>query len=336
MDKDTIPAPPTDSELARRTAGMFRTARSVNDDITPEQYLSAVGNNIIPDDVLDPDGALDIVHISIAASSGDDRLPVLIVSPKGASGRRPCVYYTANGGKIRQGETAGVTHAEMRWVAELGITFISISPRPGPVYRHPVQVEDAYVGLQWIVENAEDLGIDPDAIMLMGKSGGGGIAASTALYARDRGGPALAFQLLIYPMLDDRRVTTSSKFAASGWTGVHNRMGWRSILGDETGGPNVSPYAAAARATDLRNLPPAYVEVGSSEIFRDEDLHYAMGLAEAGVPVEIHSWMGGFHGFEIIAPEAEISQACLRARHSFVQRAVDAIRSRGAENISPG
>jgi hypothetical protein len=203
--------------------------------------------------------------------------------------------------------------------------------RVGPENPHPAQAEDAYAGLVWIAEHADELGIDRNLILVMGKSGGGGVAAGTALMARDRGGPALAHQLLIYPMLDDREVTVSSKFEGVLWDRTSNRTGWTALLGDAAGGPDVSSYAAPARAQDLRGLPPAYLETGSSEVFRDEILGYASRLAEAGVPMEVHSWAGGFHSFEISAPEAEISRAALAARTSYVRRA---LRSAKAPHIA--
>lgn len=156
----------------------------------------------------------------------------------------------------------------------------------------------------------------------MGKSGGGSIAAATALYARDKGGPALSRQLIIYPMLDDRDQNVSSAFDIAPWTHANNRIGWRAILGEAAAGPDVSPYAAAARATELAGLPPAYLEIGSSEVFRDETLEYAARLGRAGIQMEVHSWAGGFHGFEICAPDAEVSQACLAARTSYLRRAL--------------
>jgi acetyl esterase/lipase len=156
--------------------------------------------------------------------------------------------------------------------------------------------------------------------MVFGKSGGGGLAAATALMARDRGGPALAHQILIYPMLDDRELTVSSKYEGVIWDRTSNRTGWTAMLGEDCGGPDVSPYAAPARATDLRGLPPAYLETGSSEVFRDEIIDYAARLAQAGVPMELHSWAGGYHGFELTAPDAQISRAAIAARTSYLPR----------------
>jgi acetyl esterase/lipase len=192
---------------------------------------------------------------------------------------------------------------------------------------YPALAEDAYAGLVWTTEHAEELGIDPNHILVMGKSGGGGVATATALMARDRGGPALAHQILIYPMLDDREITVSSKFEGVIWDRTSNRTGWAAILGEDSGGPNVSPYAAAARATDLQGLPPAYLEVGSSEVFRDETLDYGARLAQAGVPMELHSWAAGYHGFELTSADAEVSRAAVAARTSYLRRALRPVRT---------
>ena len=323
----TVSPPPLDSELEHIAREKFQSNPMASSDITSEDLLSIVGNDPgVPDRLLDQNGRVKITRLEIPAASGREHLPALIVEPAERNGDcLPCLYYTANGGKIRQGATAGVTPFDTALVARHQVVLISISPRPGPRYRHPTQVEDAYKGLTWIEGNASSLGIDPARIIVMGKSGGGGIAASLAIYARDKGGPAIAYQMLIYPMLDDRMITVSSRYAAAGWGPRHNEIGWGAILGDAVGGPDVDSYAAAAREENLVGLPPAYVEVGSSEIFRDEDLQYACRLAEAGVTVEVHSWMGGFHGFEIVAPEARLSQICLQTRESFLERALIAM-----------
>jgi acetyl esterase/lipase len=150
-------------------------------------------------------------------------------------GPLPCIYYIANGGKMQQSSRVGLTDYESQLVAELNVAFVSIAPRVGPEHPHPAQVEDAYAGLVWIAQNAERLNVDPARLMVMGKSGGGGIAAATALYARDQNGPAVTHQILIYPMLDDRAVTVSSSYDVAPWTAENNRVGWSSILGDGAG-----------------------------------------------------------------------------------------------------
>ena len=183
-------------------------------------------------------------------------------------------------------------------------------------------MEDCYAGLVWTAEHAAELGIDPDRIVVGGASAGGGLSAAVALMARDRGGPALLGQLLIYPMLDDRNDTPSAiQMAGVGvWDRTANDTGWTALLGDARGGPDVSPYAAPARATDLSGLPPAFIDVGSAETFRDEDVAYASRIWAAGGQAELHVWPGGFHGYTLMAPQAQISHETLAAQASWLRR----------------
>ncbi|WP_343871236.1 alpha/beta hydrolase fold domain-containing protein, partial [Agromyces bracchium] len=143
-----------------------------------------------------------------------------------------------------------------------------------------------------------------------------------ALLARDRGGPALAGQMLICPMLDDRDQTISTRQidGVGVWDRTSNLTGWNALLGERRGGDDVSPYAAPARATDHTGLPPAFIDCGSAEVFRDEDVAYATSLWAAGVQAELHVWPGGFHGFDMMAPHAAISKAAPEARTNWVAR----------------
>ena len=184
----------------------------------------------------------------------------------------------------------------------------------------PTPSEDCYAGLLWTVEHAEELGIDPRRLLVAGVSAGGGLAASLALMSRDRGGPALLGQLLICPMLDDRDDTESTRQFESGpWNRSNNRVAWSALLGHDGAGPNTSAYAAPARAADLSGLPPTYLEVGSAEVFRDENVEYASRLWAAGVATELHVWAGGFHCFWQIE-HAAVSQAATSARDDWLGR----------------
>jgi acetyl esterase/lipase len=325
---DTDLHPPIDAELLETVWPSVVEAR-IGFDMTldkipwlRETYLATLPN----DEVLRRRGTVELEERHVPGSAGAE-LPALILRPAGRTGPLPCLYYTANGGKVVQSPRVGLTDLETDWVVDLGLVMVSVSPRVGPENPYPALAEDAYAGLVWTADHAEELGIDPNHILVMGKSGGGGVAAATALMARDRGGPVLAHQILIYPMLDDREITVSSKFEGVIWDRTSNRTGWAAILGEDSGGPNVSPYAAAARATDLQGLAPAYLEVGSSEVFRDETLDYAARLAQAGVPMELHSWAGGYHGFELTSPDAEVSRAAVAARTSYLRRALRPVRT---------
>jgi acetyl esterase/lipase len=142
--------------------------------------------------------------------------------------------------------------------------------------------------------------------------------------ARNRGGPPLSHQILMCPMLDDRCITPSSQEldGEGTWDRTSNVIAWTALLGAARGGPDVSPYAAPARATDLTGLPAAFIDVGSVETFRDEAIDYAARLSQAGVPAELHLWPGGFHGFDGIAPHTALAQASRATRLGYVRRAV--------------
>jgi acetyl esterase/lipase len=208
------------------------------------------------------------------------------------------------------------------WASEFGLVVVSVEYRLAPETPHPGPVEDCYAGLAWTARHADELGIDPERIIVAGASAGGGLAAALALLARDRGGPELAGQMLIYPMLDDRNDSPSAvQMAGLGvWDRTANDTGWGALLGAAKGGPEVSPYAAPARATDLSGLPPAFIDVGSAETFRDEDVAYAARIWQAGGRAELHVWPGAFHGFDGFAPQAAVSQDALAARVRWLRR----------------
>ena len=173
----------------------------------------------------------------------------------------------------------------------------------------------------WTFANAGELGVDTKRIGVMGESAGGGLAASLALMARDRGEYALAFQHLIYPMIDDRTcVREPHPFAGEFiWHAHNNHFGWSALLGHEPGGESVSAYAAAARAEDLRGLPPTFLSTAALDLFVDEDVDYAQRLIRAGVPTELHVWPGAFHGFDL-AGGTPVADAARRASNEALRR----------------
>jgi acetyl esterase/lipase len=194
------------------------------------------------------------------------------------------------------------------YAGDSGVPLLAVDYRRAPEDPHPAPVEDCYAGLAWLTEHAAELGVDAGRIAVMGESGGGGLAAGTALLARDRSLP-VARQILVYPMLDDRTTTDDPALAPFlGWSADDNYTGWHALLGDAAGGPEVSSYAAPARASDLSGLPPSYVEVGELDLFRDESVDYARRIAAAGASVELHVHPGCPHGFELIAPDSAVAR----------------------------
>jgi acetyl esterase/lipase len=201
------------------------------------------------------------------------------------------------------------------YVAASGVPMLVVDYRVAPEHPHPTPVEDCYAALRWLTENASALSVDPTRIAVMGDSAGGGLAAGVSLLARERGGPHIAQQLLIYPMLDDRSHTPDPQLLPFlTWTYDDNVTGWAALLGDSAGTDVVSPYAAPARATDVSGLPDTYIDVGDLDIFRDEDIAYARRLSDAGVPTELHLHPGCPHAFEALARGADISQRAIGDR----------------------
>ena len=202
--------------------------------------------------------------------------------------------------------------------SELGIPIASIDYRKAPEHPYPAAPEDCYAGVRWVFDNATALGMDINNIGLMGASAGGGLALATALMLRDREGPELKYLLPIYPMIDDRHHTASSKAVLD--IGIWDREGsieaWNWYLGDSA--PDA--YAAPARAEDLSGLPPTYIDVGDLDLFRDEDILIAQRLSAAGVPVEFHLWTGAYHASELFAPQAALSQHIWATRYAAIRR----------------
>lgn len=190
----------------------------------------------------------------------------------------------------------------------LDCTVVSVDYRLAPEHPFPAGPEDCHAALLWIVEHAAQLNIDSDRLAIGGASAGGGMAAGVALMNRDRGGPALTLQLLLYPMIDNLHDTPSGRITNNPvWNQQTSFNAWEMYL-DGVPGDKASPYAAATRATDLAALPPAYICVGAEDLFRDENIEYARRLMAADVACELSVYPGLFHGADMLAPHAAVSQ----------------------------
>jgi triacylglycerol lipase len=222
----------------------------------------------------------------------------------------PVVFHIHGGGYLF-GSPAASDARHRHWAKSVNCAVASVQYRLAPETPFPGAIADCYAALSWLHAEAPKLGLDRTRIALAGESAGGGLAATLALTIRDRGGPKPCFQLLIYPMLDDRTGTAGKANPYAGefvWDRAGNRQAWRYYLGAEPGVGDVSSHAAAARATDLAGLPPTFIGTGALDLFIDEDLDYARRLSHAGVPVEVYCAPGAYHGFDALAPTAKISQ----------------------------
>ena len=315
------PPPPFDPELA---AALAVVAEHIPPVFTLDLLPALRGpNSLMPaltDEDLSRGGAFEITERRVPGPAGAPDISLLI----GLAGvtTPTAALYNIHGGGMIIGDCRTGLAPMLEWAEELGAAVVSVEYRLAPETPHPGPVEDCYAGLVWTAEHADELGIDQERIVVAGASAGGGLAAAVALLARDRGGPALAAQLLLCPMLDDRNDTPSARqMAGRGvWDRGSNEVGWTALLGAARGGPDVSPYAAPARATDLSGLPPAFIDVGSAETFRDEAVTYASRIWQAGGVAELHVWPGGFHGFALMAPQAAVSRAAAAAPRDWLHR----------------
>ncbi|HEX3288583.1 MAG TPA: alpha/beta hydrolase, partial [Mycobacterium sp.] len=253
---------------------------------------------------------------------GGGEIVVTVLRRGGREGAAGPGVFLIHGGGMVGGSRWGVAPMLVEWVAGYGVVAAAVEYRLAPEFPDPVPVEDCYAGFEWFVGRAEVFGFDSGRVLIGGPSAGGGLSIGTSLLARDRGGPMPAAMLLMWPMLDDRNETVSAlQIDGVGiWDRTSNETGWTALLGDRRGTAEVSIYAAPARATDLAGLPPAYIEAGSAEVFRDEAVALASRIWEAGGSAELHVWAGGFHGFQTIVPTAAVSQTAVQARESWVRR----------------
>lgn len=269
------------------------------------------------------EGVLQSVR-SVPGPAGAPSITLTIYTPRNAKGPLPCIYHIHGGGYVG-GSAAQLEPLHRPAAFDLNCVIISVDYRLAPENPFPASIEDCYAGLAWTFANASELSVDRNRVGVMGESAGGGLAAALALLVRDRGEYRLAFQHLIYPMLDDRTCVVAEPNPVAGefiWTAHNNRFGWSSLLGHQPGGPDVSPYAAAARAADLSGLPPAFIACPTLDLFIEEDIAYATRLARAGVPVELHVYPGGFHGFDIFGGDAPISVRARRDSRDALRRAL--------------
>jgi acetyl esterase/lipase len=249
--------------------------------------------------------ALEIEDRLVPGWQGDPDVRVRVYRPRPVGDAAPAAVpgiLMIHGGGFIVGSVNTEHVGAVMMAADLGAVVVSVDYRLAPEHPYPAGLHDCYAALTYLHAEAATLGVDITRVAVVGASAGGGLAAATALLARDRGGPALCFQMLHIPELDDRLATPSMQAFVD--TPLWNRplavLSWEAYLGELSGSPDVPAHAAPARETNLRDLPPAYVSTAENDPLRDEGIAYALGLLQAGVSVELHQFPGTFHGSALV------------------------------------
>lgn len=267
-----------------------------------------------------PDPDVPFANRSISVAHANVDVPVVIINAKPGTSR-PGILHMHGGGFLFGAAKDGIRFLQAI-ATSLDCVVVSVDYRVAPAANWAGSLEDNYAALRWSYANAEELGLDRNRIAVMGESAGGGHAAMLAIAARDRGEIPLAFQCLTYPMLDDRTGTRNPQpefIGAIQWTEAANRLGWQCLLGQEPG-TDLVPAIAPARVEDVTGLPPAWIGVGSIDLFVGENVNYATRLLMAGIETELVVVPGAFHAFDLRAPDTVIAQEFLSSRLRALRR----------------
>ena len=252
---------------------------------------------------------LDCEERYIPSRNGASDIRIRLYKPLNAPDDLPGMLYLHGGGYMI-GNPEGFPDTIKKFIAAKPCVIVAPDYQKALDAPYPAAFNDCYDSLLWMNEHAEELGIIPDKLIVCGHSAGGGLAAAVSLKARDTKDATIAFQMPVYPMIDDRGLTESSKSNAPVWNLNSNKLGWRLYLkGLKEAGKEIPAYAAPARATDYSRLPPTITFVGDLEPFRDETIEYVENLREEGIPVAFELYQGCFHGFEGLVPDAGVCKA---------------------------
>jgi acetyl esterase/lipase len=269
-----------------------------------------------------PPQDVSIENVLIAGKYDKQKIRLRIYKPKSSNEAMPVLVWLHGGGYIL-GSPEQDDVSCIQYVREVGITVVSVDYRLAPKYPFPAGLEDCYTTLKWIVSHAQQLGIDDKRIAIGGGSAGAGLAASLAQYANDQNEIKIIFQLLIYPMLDDRTVLRTDIDDSNNitWNQKSNKFGWESYLGKKCGDENMPEYSVPARRKNLSGLPTTWIGVGTLDIFYDENMAYAQKLKEAGVPCETCVVSGAFHGFDVFDPQIPVVQEFRKSQITALKNA---------------
>lgn len=310
-----------DPELAAALAALSKGANGSVMDLTDIPALRAqltAGMALRPTPEPDPRVVIETVRVPRPDQS---TLDIVLFTPAGADRALPALAYFHAGGQV-----LGSAHDDTTYPCALALSLGSVVAvvdyRLAPETPAPGAAEDGYLAYTHLVARARERGIDPERIGLAGASGGGAVAAATALMIRDRGAARPCLLSLNYPMLDDRNETPSSHQVTDIgiWDRRENLLAWAAVLGDRVGRPDVDPYSAPGRATDLHGLPETFVAAAQFDVFRDENIDFAGRLLAAGVPVDLHVYAHAFHAWDLLAPTSRLARSFEGTWHEFLAR----------------
>ena len=268
-----------------------------------------------------------VKDVLLPTSDGAHTLRVRFYRPERLRGPVPAMLWIHGGGFV-MGDSEIDEDNNVAIVRDTGVAVAAVNYRLAPGHPFPAPIEDCYTALRWLHAEAKELGVLPDRIAIGGSSAGGGLAAGLALMAHDRNEVPLAFQLLIYPMLDDRTAIRTD-IDLSGvrlWNNSCNQFGWTCYLRNAPGRENIHPYAAPARRESLSGLPSAWIGVGTFDLFRDEDVTYAKRLRDSGVACELRVVEGAYHAFDRFSPRANVVKQFRQSYLNAMKNALFGIR----------
>jgi acetyl esterase/lipase len=264
-----------------------------------------------------------VENIRIPGQDDRTRIRLRVYRPRSVVPPTPVLVWLHGGGYVMgRPELDDVRCTQ--YVRQSGITAVSVDYRCAPDHPFPAGLEDSYSALKWVESHSQEIGVDPKGVAIGGESAGGGLAASLVQLAHDRQEIKPVFQLLVYPMLDDRTVLRTDLDGRShiAWNQRSNRFGWESYLGRKCGAGDVPEYAVPARREDLSGLPRAWIGVGTVDLFHDEDMAYAQRLKGCGIQCEVCAVPGAFHGFDMLAPRAPVTRDFVESQISALKRSL--------------
>jgi acetyl esterase/lipase len=270
----------------------------------------------------DPAGVKVTTH-HVPRGAGEAATRLLVCERAGSSGVRPVLFWMHGGGYVLGTPEQDMTFIE-RLLARFDIVVATVDYRLAPDHPYPAPLDDCHAALSWVVDQAEDLGVDTTRVIIGGQSAGGGLAAALVQRTVDQGPIKPIFQVLVYPMLDAMTVARKDDSGTGDfiWTSDSNRYGWQSYLGRDPTSGNYPPYAVSAARTDLSRLPPAWLGVGTLDLFHAEDLAYARRLKQAGVDCELYEVDGAYHAFNVLCPDAEPTRRFNESMFVAIERAL--------------